>query len=397
MESARVTHYFGNAWRSIKTTKNLFGKLCLLALIQFVPILGQIVALGYFLGWAREAAWGMQTPLPAHVFGRDDPGFWARGAKAFAISLLYGLIVSAFSTLLVGLGSLLIAVLGVSETVAAVIMGAVSVLVFVMCLLFAGVEVVGLVRMAIYERFGAAFQWGACFKMLFHFFGGFVKLMFTVILASIVLEVLVVPVLVAAFPGIAGTVFMGVLMGAATAVADSSSIPYETIASFLCALGVVYVALFVACYLVEVVSLMVEALLWRALGHLIARFDVASWGGRFDPLPFESSAPHSGEPDLSAACAPAEKRCHPLLVGLLSILVAALLCAGSSFAVAAIFDETYGDSVTLEDIETMFEEFSVELEGVLDELIEQAGYSGHDIGLLSYALVENVDDVLVLP
>ena len=55
--------FFGRAWASLGSTRNVFGKLCLLALLQLVPVVGQIVTFGYFLGWLREAAWGMETPM----------------------------------------------------------------------------------------------------------------------------------------------------------------------------------------------------------------------------------------------------------------------------------------------------------------------------------------------
>ena len=35
--------YFKSAWGDIKNSPGWFGKLCLLALINFIPIFGQIV------------------------------------------------------------------------------------------------------------------------------------------------------------------------------------------------------------------------------------------------------------------------------------------------------------------------------------------------------------------
>ena len=38
--------YFKSAWGDIKNSPSWFGKICLLALINFIPIFGQIVAYG---------------------------------------------------------------------------------------------------------------------------------------------------------------------------------------------------------------------------------------------------------------------------------------------------------------------------------------------------------------
>lgn len=388
MDDAMSRHYFSNAWRSLKTTHNLFGKLCLLTLIQVVPILGQIVALGYFLGWAREGAWGMNTPLPAHVFGRDDPGFWARGAKAFAIQILYGLIVGAFVSVLTGVWYLVVAAFGLVDAPFIVFTSIMAFVTFAVALLFAFVEIIGLIRMAIYDRFGAAFQWGVCFKMLFHFFGSYIKVLFTAIVADIVLSILVAVVAVSMVPGIVASTFMGLLAASFVAIDDSVTISMDMLSAFVGCLAVIGLATTIACFLLDVITMMVEALIWRCFGNLIARFDVPAWGGRFDKLPYETgaySAPSAPEPAGEPV-----KRCHPLCIGLLGTLVAALLCAGTSLLSLEVFATTCGEDLTREDVEAVFDRLAEEFQTSVDTF----GSNIEDILLSDEVRVLLTDDEL---
>ena len=71
--------YFQTAWNDVKNSPGWFGKMCLLALVNFIPIFGSIVSYGYLYGWAREIAWGVHQPMPASIFSNDDGKFWRRG------------------------------------------------------------------------------------------------------------------------------------------------------------------------------------------------------------------------------------------------------------------------------------------------------------------------------
>ena len=64
--------YFQTAWNDVKNSPGWFGKMCLLALVNFIPIFGSIVSYGYLYGWAREIAWGVHQPMPASIFSNDD-------------------------------------------------------------------------------------------------------------------------------------------------------------------------------------------------------------------------------------------------------------------------------------------------------------------------------------
>ena len=412
MAATYSRRFFGDAWASLKTTRNLFGKLCLLALIQFVPILGQIVAFAYFLGWAREAAWGMETPLPAHVFGRTDRNFWGRGAKAFVVSLLYALIVTAFAWLVWALGAVTMHVFEFSHTgieVTYFVCSLVEVAVaFVLCLVY----IVGLMRLAIYNRFGAAFQWGACLKMLGHDFGGMVKIVLTALVACVVMGIPALLASCALLPAVFGTGLTGSFVGSVLYWGDTSQVVLEQLMEgFGLSLLITVAACAVVGFLLEVVVLMVEALMWRCMGNWVAQFDVPAWGGRYDKLPFEcasvlpeapeaesadsanpvdptatADAPEAGAADAEDATHPAadaapldpalsmvpqlEQRCHPVLVGVLSSLVAIAVALAASLGSLSIAMDAYGEPLTVREWEQMLDELLDEL----DELVESPEY-----------------------
>lgn len=321
MDSARSRHFFGNAWQSLASTRNLFGKLCLLAVIQFIPILGQIVSLGYMLGWAREAAWKMETPLPPHVFGRDDDSFWARGALGFVICILYGIIQSIVLGLLAAVYALCVGGLnlnGGALLASGIIFGVLEILV---ALLLGAIQVIGMVRMAIYNSFGAAFQWGIACKMIGREFGGLFKLFWTAVLACIILGVLSWFVALFLAPALVG---VGIGVPLASTVVSYGEITQDTtvlLGSVLAASILVSLAGLITTFFFTVSSLMVEALLWRALGSWVALFDVPSWGGRHEPLPCELPPASTTNNESSDALTPEEalrppRRSRPLLVGL---------------------------------------------------------------------------------
>ena len=73
--------YFSRSWEAFRSTEGWFAKICILALIAFIPILGPIVVSGYLLGWARDAAWGMDRGRIVWQGPSDelkDSDAWAR-------------------------------------------------------------------------------------------------------------------------------------------------------------------------------------------------------------------------------------------------------------------------------------------------------------------------------
>ena len=284
--------FFGRAWASLASTRNVFGKLCLIALLQFVPVLGQMVALGYFLGWVREAAWGMETPMPAHVLSGGDHDFWPRAAKAWVVTLLYGLIESIFACVLTAVWVMFGHMQpGLVDDVALGVLVALGLVGSALLLIF---YFVGLVRLAVYNRFGAAWQWGMCLRMAGRDFGGLLKLFF----GTVGLNVLI-SVFVAAIASLMGLAFMASIVASPMlSTLLGSAYGIDGLVSALISLaGALLVALplfSVLTFFLNVPFLVITAVCWRALGNWGSQFDIPRWGAMADPLP---------EPREDAVCA----------------------------------------------------------------------------------------------
>ena len=84
------------AWDDVKATKGWFGKVCLMALMYFVPVLNWLVD-GYALRWARQLSLGQVEGLPKKIF--CDRAF-VNGAMKFLVSLVAAIAVSIVSSIL---------------------------------------------------------------------------------------------------------------------------------------------------------------------------------------------------------------------------------------------------------------------------------------------------------
>ena len=113
--------------------------------------------------------------------------------------------------------------------------------------------------------------------------------------------------------------------------------------------------------------------MWRSFGNWVARFDVPSWGGRFDPLPYErqaapahaqpqSAVPVQGDAGAHAAAPQAEKRCHPLLLTVLSLLFSVLVAAAASVGTYFAVEGVLGDAEAAAEFEEFVTELSEEIE-----------------------------------
>lgn len=84
------------AWDDVKATKGWFGKVCLMALMYFVPVLNWVVD-GYALRWARQLSLGQVEGLPKKIF--CDRAF-VNGAMKFLVSLVVAIAVSIVSSII---------------------------------------------------------------------------------------------------------------------------------------------------------------------------------------------------------------------------------------------------------------------------------------------------------
>lgn len=284
--------YFQTAWNDLKQSPGWFGKLLLLGLLLFVPILGPIVLCGYFYGWARDVAWGVRNPLPEHIFGNEDGKLYRRGFFALVISFVLGLIPSAVSLIgdsLSGGGSFMAMQsssyydpYGFSSAAAAPSAGALlasmvlSLISMVLSFAVLFFQWVGIMRMSIYDRLSAGFQIKKIWAMLRHDSGGILRIFGMYLLLSLAAAVIVF---------IVALIFVLVFV---SALAQSGGSGDSSLMAVIAAGGLVGVLLLVLFgYALVVYSVFVQGMIARALGYWTRQFNVPAWRGQEDPMPFE--------------------------------------------------------------------------------------------------------------
>ncbi|WP_299030036.1 DUF4013 domain-containing protein [uncultured Thermanaerothrix sp.] len=94
---------FGMAFGFVFQDKDWLRKVLIVALVSLIPIIGQLVVLGWGLNVTRRVMARDPQPLPDLDFGND----LARGFQAFVIGLVYALPIILISGIFGLLGSLL--------------------------------------------------------------------------------------------------------------------------------------------------------------------------------------------------------------------------------------------------------------------------------------------------
>ncbi|MDR3052309.1 MAG: hypothetical protein LBU48_00410, partial [Coriobacteriales bacterium] len=79
--------YFSTVYGDLQGSHGWVRKMFFLTFLSFIiPIFGPLVVNSYLFGWARDAAYGVQTPLPKRVFGNEDGQLYARAGRLFVVS-----------------------------------------------------------------------------------------------------------------------------------------------------------------------------------------------------------------------------------------------------------------------------------------------------------------------
>ena len=290
--------YFKSAWGDIKNSPGWFGKLCLLALLNFIPIFGQIVTFAYLYGWAREIAWGTHEPMPAKIFDNGDGKFWRRGWFVLVLSFVFMLIPyivmwlgnywqgfgfsysffgrqSVSNPLLVGFGGVLYWVGFVGVIVMSVLAW------------------IGNMRISIYDRLSSGFQFNKIWKMLRHDTRGVLKifgmdLLFGFIFGIVLTVVFLILAGIVVSAGVAALVNAGYFVSPSQIQYMSQTQSLQMLLQFIGAAGIVgFFAILIGSFLALIASVFIQMLIIRAMGYWTMQFDVPHWGGQDDPMPFE--------------------------------------------------------------------------------------------------------------
>lgn len=296
---------FMSSWRMLTRDKGWIKPVLILTLLGWIPVLGQIVVLGYALEWARLTAWGVDAAPKQR--GIDYGKVLSTGGRAFLVTLSVGFVVALVLQVLFpgSLAWIMSSVYGgglagVSSALA-LVSGATLSLVTVVVSAFVGLFLqAAALRATLYDSFSAGWRLDRLFQMIARDFGGFCKTWLVSLIGGIIQGVygFVVGLIAAVF-------LMGGVLSAFAAVSVSGN--YMTAEHFLfdqlLRMGAGPLLLFVLMliafsYIGGVIGTAMTLVTTNAMGQWFCRFDVNRWGVSADPLP--EGVPHRGN-DWSAA------------------------------------------------------------------------------------------------
>lgn len=277
--------YFLMAWNDLRSVKNWVGKMLLLGLLLLIPVFGGVVLLGYAGNWAREIAWNVNRPLPASIFKDEENRLIPIGLSMFVLVVVFSavplLVTGVFNILFVQGSDSLIGWAGIEGALASFITGTVDALVLALYYVLAVVTIpfvlVGWMRIAIYGRLSAGFQFKNLWAMLRREFSGILR-----IVGMVLLGVLVAGCVVALVFSLFGFIGFGyaLLLWVSGSWVGSFDMIGEAVPVFI-------VACIFVVYLLAAFGAFVLIMVMRAMGYWTRRFDVPHWRGQDDPMPFE--------------------------------------------------------------------------------------------------------------
>lgn len=290
--SSMSGRYYRTCMDDIRSSEGWFGKICLLGLISFVPVFGQMTVSGYAYEWAHKAAWGLQDPMPKKIYGRPGSKMLRWGWFVLVITFLFALIPGIISMI----GSFMNAAgtpdvvytsrglrsSGVANPALVAAGGFFSLAGSILTVFTYVFAWVACIRMTVYDRLGTGLQLGKVWKMAKHDFGGLMRilgmsLIWGLIFALIASIICVIIVAIAVVPAVA--------VGVSTSSGGSGAFAYV-----LAAIAVAAPLFLIFAYALFVAQSFLNILIARAVGYWARQFDIPSWGTKDDPLPFETQA-----------------------------------------------------------------------------------------------------------
>lgn len=234
----------GAAWDDVVQSKGWFGKMCLLGLVEFVPVLNFYVP-GYAMRWSRELFLGKVGPMPEHIFGNR---MFVNGCFDFLFALIVGLITAVCSV-----------ILGFIPVLGGICIAVLSLFLFIF-------SCVAILRIAIADRFGAGFDvtqiWNACKK-------NFGALCCATLIPYLIATVIIFVVLMAVTM-IVGIPLMGIIFSTAAYSYGASSMYYAS--ALLESLVALLPVFLILGYALNVVNAFMSVLIYRAVGHYVTRY-----------------------------------------------------------------------------------------------------------------------------
>lgn len=264
------SRYFARSWALCTREPGWIKRLFVLWLAGLVPIAGALGMQGYFAEWARLIAWGASTS-PARNGG--SVGAYIRsGWRMFLVAFVWGL--------LWGLIVILISITPLVSSFFAVVAPIVS---FVLVLIIR----IAAVRATIYQSTGAGFKFSTIGQMAERDAGGLLRILAIQFIGSLILGL----ISAVAFT-IAVTPYAGDLQAALqefVRLADSGMTQYSSYRAveflLLRILSTLLLPVSITGFITSFFAIMLETIIFIALGLWMRQFNVPAWGGSDDPLP----------------------------------------------------------------------------------------------------------------
>lgn len=298
---------FMSSWHMLTRDKGWVKPVLVLTLVGWIPILGQIVLMGYGLEWARLTAWGVDAAPKQR--GVDYGKVLSTGGRAFLVSLSLGFVI-ALVLQVVFPGSLYMLFTGltagnaVSVATAMASGAAMSILTMVASIAMGTFLQAATLRATLYDSFSAGWRLDRLFQMIGRDFGGFLKVLLVTLIGGAISGVYAFVVSLVLI-----LVVMGGVMSATAFVGLSGSYMngWHFLLEQLLRIGAGPLLLFIVvvialAFVGSAISTAMSLVSMNAMGQWFCRFDVHRWGVSADPLP--SDVPHRGGASDSGMGAP---------------------------------------------------------------------------------------------
>lgn len=285
---------FQASWKMLTRDKGWIKPILVLTLVGWIPILGQIVLLGYAFEWARLTAWGVDSAPKQR--GVDYGKVLTTGGRAFVISLAVNIALSIIESLVFGIEAGTLGLFGTSGSVLGNIAlvgamggaGVVAVACGVVNMLMGTFIMVASLRATVYDDFSAGWRLDRIFQMISSDLGGFMRVYVISLLAglvnwlySMVLSVLAAIVFMGGAAGVMAYGYGAGMMGHGVERALVQALLGMGPAVLLLVVVLAVVAMFVG----GAISTAMQLVTINATGQWFVRFDLPRWGVSSAPLP----------------------------------------------------------------------------------------------------------------
>ena len=285
---------FVTSWKMLTRDKGWIKPILVLTLVGWIPILGQIVVLGYGLEWARLTAWGIDAAPKQR--GVDYGKVLTTGGIAFLVNLSMSVIVAILSSMVFGttfgiaglfgpIGSMFSNAVSLTAATGGVAFGLVAAVVNIFMSTFV---LAACMRATIYDGFSAGWRVDRLFQMIMKDPGGFfhayaVKLIGDIVIGAYSAIVSLFGMLFA-LGGMAGIMAYG--YGIDHFRYDLGQHLIDSLITMGPGLVMVIVLLVIAAlFFGGVLTVAMQLVSINAMGQWFCRFDVNRWGTSSAPLP----------------------------------------------------------------------------------------------------------------